>query len=58
MFLLAPAEYANDKLRAHGYLNLNDVLDTLGFRELKPVKLLVGYIIPITLMEIITLIRI
>ncbi len=30
MFLLAQQQYANDRLRAYGYLYLNDVLDDLG----------------------------
>ena len=35
MFLLAQQQYANDKLRANGYLFLNDVLDTLGIPRTK-----------------------
>ncbi len=35
MFLLAQQQYANDKLRANGYLYLNDVLDTLGIPRTK-----------------------
>lgn len=35
MFLLAQQQYANDKLRAYGYLYLNDVLDTLGIPRTK-----------------------
>lgn len=35
MFLLAQQQYANDKLRANGYLYLNDVLDTLGLPRTK-----------------------
>lgn len=35
MFLLAQQQYANDKLRANGYLYLNDVLDDLGIRGTK-----------------------
>lgn len=35
MFLLAQQQYANDKLRANGYLFLNDVLDDLGIPRTK-----------------------
>ena len=35
MFLLAQQQYANDKLRANGYLFLNDVLDELGIPRTK-----------------------
>ncbi len=35
MFILAQQQYANDKLRAQGYLYLNDVLDTLGIPRTK-----------------------
>jgi hypothetical protein len=35
MFLLAQQQYANDKLKANGYLFLNDVLDTLGIPRTK-----------------------
>ncbi len=35
MFLLAQQQYANDKLRANGYLYLNDVLDDLGIPRTK-----------------------
>lgn len=35
MFLLAQQQYANDRLRANGYLFLNDVLDSLGIPRTK-----------------------
>lgn len=35
MFLAAQQQYANDKLRANGYLFLNDVLDSLGIPRTK-----------------------
>lgn len=35
MFLKAQQQYANDKLRANGYIFLNDVLDSLGFPRTK-----------------------
>lgn len=35
MFLLAQQQYANDKLKANGYLFLNDVLDDLGIPRTK-----------------------
>ena len=35
MFLLAQQQYANDKLRADGFLFLNDVLDMLGIPKTK-----------------------
>ena len=35
MFLLAQQQYANDTLRANGYLYLNDVLDGLGIPRTK-----------------------
>ena len=43
MFLLAQQQYANDKLRANGYLFLNDVLDTLGIPRTKAGQI-VGWI--------------
>lgn len=35
MFLLAQQQYANDKLRANGYLYLNDVLESIGIKGTK-----------------------
>ena len=43
MFLLAQQQYANDKLRANGYLFLNDVLDDLGIPRTKAGQI-VGWI--------------
>lgn len=43
MFLLAQQQYANDKLRANGYLFLNDVLDSLGIPRTKAGQI-VGWI--------------
>lgn len=35
MFIQAQQSYANDKLKAHGFLFLNDVYDMLGFEKTK-----------------------